>query len=251
MQPPFRLAVKPIAGPPGAGGFAIIIFRVRNQKLRGTNTARGPGTVKRAGVLECAAELFAQRGYRAASLELVADRLGVTRQALYHHFHCKAEILGALFDEHMTKLEAEAREVLPGPANGSGEQFERLVCGHLAVALENPDPVVVLTQEQPELLRLDWLHAGARHREYVQLFVDAFERGAGQGRLHPMDPWIAANTIMAAVNGVCVSRQNDGLTSPDVAEVLPEVVADGILERFVSPVRPCRFGAVNFAAAES
>lgn len=50
-------------------------------------------------VLDAALELFAERGTAATSLQLIADRLGITKAAIYHHFPVKdliiVEVLGA------------------------------------------------------------------------------------------------------------------------------------------------------------
>ncbi len=47
----------------------------------------------RAAILEAARELFAAEGYQGASLERVARRAGVSRQAVYLHFGSKAGLL--------------------------------------------------------------------------------------------------------------------------------------------------------------
>lgn len=44
-------------------------------------------------IQEIALELFAERGYDKTSLKEVADRLNITRPALYYHFKTKEEIL--------------------------------------------------------------------------------------------------------------------------------------------------------------
>lgn len=44
-------------------------------------------------ILEAAAELFAVRGFASASLQNVADQLGITKAALYYHFDSKDDIL--------------------------------------------------------------------------------------------------------------------------------------------------------------
>src|SRR6478672_10570236 len=62
-------------------------------------------------VLDVSLKLFAENGFRQTSLEHVATRLGVTRQALYYHFRSKNAILVALFDEMMTKLESAVANV--------------------------------------------------------------------------------------------------------------------------------------------
>jgi AcrR family transcriptional regulator len=47
-------------------------------------------------ILEIAMELFTQQGYEATSLRQIADRLGVTKAALYYHFQSKDDLLIAL-----------------------------------------------------------------------------------------------------------------------------------------------------------
>ena len=44
-------------------------------------------------ILVEAADLFAKRGFSSASLQDVADRLGITKAALYYHFDSKDDIL--------------------------------------------------------------------------------------------------------------------------------------------------------------
>jgi len=41
-------------------------------------------------ILDVASELFVERGYDATSLREIAERLGVTKAALYYHFASKA-----------------------------------------------------------------------------------------------------------------------------------------------------------------
>jgi TetR/AcrR family transcriptional repressor of mexJK operon len=47
----------------------------------------------RARLIQAAAEVFVEEGYR-ASVERVAARAGVARQTLYNHFPCKADLFG-------------------------------------------------------------------------------------------------------------------------------------------------------------
>ena len=63
------------------------------------------GPVRRAGrprgstrerILDIALELFNEQGYDKTSLREIADRLGTTKAALYHHFQRKQDILFAL-----------------------------------------------------------------------------------------------------------------------------------------------------------
>lgn len=48
---------------------------------------------RREEILEAALELFAERGYRGASLALIAERVGLTQQGLLHYFPTKEKLL--------------------------------------------------------------------------------------------------------------------------------------------------------------
>ncbi len=48
---------------------------------------------RRAEILAAALEIFAERGYRGASLAVVADRVGLTQQGLLHYFPTKDALL--------------------------------------------------------------------------------------------------------------------------------------------------------------
>jgi AcrR family transcriptional regulator len=78
---------------------------------------RPPRRDTRAEILAVGSELFIEQGYEATSLREIAERLGITKAALYYHFSSKDDILRALIEpvgdiigELVDRLEA-ARDV--------------------------------------------------------------------------------------------------------------------------------------------
>ena len=57
-------------------------------------------------ILETALELFAQNGYLGTSMSMIAERLGITKAALYKHYTGKQEILDRIV-ERMNELDRE------------------------------------------------------------------------------------------------------------------------------------------------
>jgi AcrR family transcriptional regulator len=51
-----------------------------------------------------ALELFTEHGYEATSLREIAERLGVTKAALYYHFKTKDEIIDSLVDQRIARI---------------------------------------------------------------------------------------------------------------------------------------------------
>jgi AcrR family transcriptional regulator len=189
--------------------------------------------VTRREVLDLSAKLFAARGYRSTSLELVADQLGVTRQALYYHFKNKGEILGALFEEMMTKLESGVAAVPDDQDVSSSERFVQMLQAHIEVTVANADLVALLLHERPEIAKLKELRAAKRRRDYARLFTETYDQGVAEGALSPMDPWIAVNTLISAINGVSWWYHGEGTSTGsqtvDLKESLLALLSHGFL----------------------
>ena len=64
------------------------------------------GASTRARIQQVALELFSERGYEATSLREIAERLGVTKAALYYHFRTKEDIVQSLFEDQLAELDA-------------------------------------------------------------------------------------------------------------------------------------------------
>lgn len=61
-------------------------------------------------VIDAARELFATHGVSGTSLQMIADRLGVTKAAVYHQFRTKEEIVYAVAEGPLRELEAALDE---------------------------------------------------------------------------------------------------------------------------------------------
>lgn len=84
-------------------------------QIRKTQTERSEAT--RGELIRVARELFTDPGYTETSLDTVAERAGVTKGALYHHFKNKRELFQAVFEQ----LEMEICERVIVAAAGAGD----------------------------------------------------------------------------------------------------------------------------------
>jgi AcrR family transcriptional regulator len=60
----------------------------------------------RARIQQVALELFAEQGYEKTSLREIAERLDVTKAALYYHFKSKEEIVRSLAEDYFGQMDA-------------------------------------------------------------------------------------------------------------------------------------------------
>lgn len=80
-------------------------------------------------VLDAAAEVFGDKGFRAASLNDVADRAGYTIGAVYSNFAGKDELFRALMAERLRLVEADlevAASYGPPPSTDTGSRRQRI-----------------------------------------------------------------------------------------------------------------------------
>ncbi|MEV5436783.1 helix-turn-helix domain-containing protein [Streptomyces sp. NPDC052682] len=71
--------------------------------MDGTRQRRRGNTRQR--IQDVALELFAEQGYEKTSLREIAERLEVTKAALYYHFKTKEEILVSIFEDLSRPIE--------------------------------------------------------------------------------------------------------------------------------------------------
>jgi AcrR family transcriptional regulator len=74
-------------------------------------------------VLEAAVEVFAEKGLQAATMQDVADRMGVAKILIYRLYPSRQALIDALFADMLARVEAEAGR----PWGGYGSSITRLV----------------------------------------------------------------------------------------------------------------------------
>jgi len=184
------------------------------------------GAVTRDEVLDIAAEIFARNGYRATNLTRVAERLNVTRQALYYHFASKSEILAALFNKLMSALEQAATEAAEGVEPSA--RFDAMLRAHMSVIIAKADLAAILLHERAEIARIDGVDAAARRRVYSQQFFDAYAAGADAGTLRELEPRATVNAVLGAVNAVSWwYRPAEHATHDESADALFALLSQG------------------------
>jgi AcrR family transcriptional regulator len=80
-------------------------------------------------VVDAAVELFAEHGVGGTSLQMIADSIGVTKAAVYHQFRTKEEIVMAVAEAELARVEAalEAAEAEPTRAQAREVLVARIV----------------------------------------------------------------------------------------------------------------------------
>lgn len=98
-----------------------------------------------------AAALFAERGYRATSMQEIADRVGITKAALYYHFAAKEDLLRELTAPVLDELEQalNAVEIADDPETVRWRAIEAF----LDVHLRHRDTLLMLVRDMTLLVQ--------------------------------------------------------------------------------------------------
>jgi AcrR family transcriptional regulator len=116
--------------------------------VKGMSTRAAQAERTRQQILETAQRLFAELGYDATSLQMIADEMGLTKAAVYYHFRAKGDILHEAMRPGIQRLGVLLDEV--AAIRGRRARIEHLVNGfvdflvlnrHYAV-MASTDPAV-------------------------------------------------------------------------------------------------------------
>src|SRR6266542_5266526 len=64
----------------------------------------GSATDTRQRFIDVAVRLFTRHSFAGTSLQMIADELGVTKAAVYHHFHTREDLLNAVVEPLLEQL---------------------------------------------------------------------------------------------------------------------------------------------------
>src|SRR3984893_14331611 len=100
----------------------------------------------RARIQQVALELFAEQGYERTSLREIAERLGVTKAALYYHFKSKEDIVRSFTEDYFARLDALIAWGREQPA--TGQTAEELLDRYIAIVMESGEVFRFLERNQ-------------------------------------------------------------------------------------------------------
>lgn len=138
---------------------------------RGMSTRAVQAEQTRQQILETAQRLFAELGYDATSLQMIADEMGLTKAAVYYHFRAKSDILHAAMLPGIQRLGALLDEA--AAIRGRRARIEHLVNGFVDLLVQNRHyAVMASTDPAAKRDKLDEESMTMRRRALTLIFGD-------------------------------------------------------------------------------
>jgi AcrR family transcriptional regulator len=200
----------------------------RHADLRGT---------AREQLLDAAARVFAERGYRGASVEAIAAEAGVTKGALYWNFENKEDLFFSLLEERVdrrVRLLVEQTETVAGE-----DTVPPLVSREISDVVDEQRQMLLLTHEYWSLAARD-PELSARYAERQRSLRELVAHGIvahhdATSVALTADPQELATAVIALANGLAMDRIIDPDSVPDslLGQML-ELIYDGLVLRSAS-----------------
>ncbi|TCP45367.1 TetR family transcriptional regulator [Tamaricihabitans halophyticus] len=186
---------------------------------------------RRAELLAHAAEMFAERGFRATTVRDIADAAGMLSGSLYHHFDSKESMVDEILRGFLDELFGRYQEILAREL-GPRQSLEAIVIASFECIEARRAEVAVYQSEAKYLMRFErFSYLGERNVEFRKMWIGLFEDGVRQGVFRQgMDLELVyrfvRDTVWVAVHWY---RPEGGeLSARAIAEQYLEILLDGI-----------------------
>ena len=225
-------AAPPLEAAPGRGRSRDRARARDRDRSRGLSPARGEaparrragGEFPRGGTREriqsIALELFAEQGYEKTSLREIAERLGVTKAALYYHFRSKEDIVRSFIEDYRAELEqviawGASQPRTPGTRAEILRRYAGIVSEQLAV-------IRFMEQNQAAMHTL-MSDSGARKKMFRDQFMSLCDLLAPPGA--PLADRVRAITAVIAIGMSPMILQREAPSPEDLHDAVLAVAA--------------------------
>ena len=175
-------------------------------------------------VLDAAIRVFAEKGYSSASLQNIADEVGLLKGSLYHYIESKDDVLFEILEGS----HKQALEIMRETDALNLEPVERL--RHYVRSLTT---WYLSHRERASIYFTEWRYLTGEHRDAVQAqrreFLSYFRQILGEAQRRnltraDLNVNIASLYVLSAVNTVPLwFRPSGPITSSDIADEVAEL----------------------------
>jgi AcrR family transcriptional regulator len=190
-------------------------------------------TERRTELLDLAAKMFADRGFRATTVRDIADAAGILSGSLYHHFDSKESMV----DEILTRFQEDlfgCYEEIVAEGKGPRETLEAVVVASFEAIDSNHAEVAIYQNESKYLSQFErFAYLRDRNRQFHKLWAGILTDGVRAGVFRAdLDVELVyrfiRDTVWVAVHWY---RPGGGQPAAEIARQYLGILLDGIATR--------------------
>jgi AcrR family transcriptional regulator len=184
---------------------------------------------QRTAILETAAQLFADHGFRGASMADLAQACGVSKPLLYHYYRDKEQLLFDTADSYMDRL-LEIVEEVRAQRLPPADQLHALIARFMQEYQHSRAKHMVLVQDVKFLGDAQRERVIAKQRQVVEAFAHAIAAVKPRFRRKAMRVPLAM-ILFGMINWTFTWLRADGpLTYASMADIVAEIFLHGAVD---------------------
>lgn len=199
------------------------------------STRRGRPGYDQQGILAVAVAAFNEHGYDATSIGMLAERLGLSKSAIYHHFGSKDEMLDLALDAALGGLEAVVDDPLPATVDRDDSRavarLEHVLRGAVHVLVDQLPAVTLLLRVRgnTDVER----RALTRRRAFDRRITALVSEAQAEGTLRAdIDASVVARLAFGMINSIVEWYRPGGREGADrLADDVVAIALDGLRRR--------------------
>ena len=149
-------------------------------------------------IFEEAARLFQEKGYLAASMRELAQRVGLQVSSLYSHFGSKEELLNKICFDSARAYQEGMKTVEETDASPS-EKIRQLISLHIRIATTDVTSVTIFSDEWRHLSEPYLQEFLTIRKDYERRFSRILQQGIDAGELVEMNVTVCLFTILTSL----------------------------------------------------
>lgn len=158
-------------------------------------------------ILDAAREMFVRLGYEATTMRAIADRIGYTPTAIYHHFRNKEALLTELTTVDFRALQQVFLEI--GEVRDPVERLRRTGQAYIEFGLRHPMQYqLMFMTPHPPVKDPEAIKQGDPSEDAYAFLVQSCTQAIAEGRFRPeyKDPHEVAQMLWSACHGIVSLR---------------------------------------------
>jgi AcrR family transcriptional regulator len=180
-------------------------------------------------ILEVAMKVFRERGYHAASMQEIADAVGMQKGSLYYYISGKQELLFMILDRAIDTITARVEEIYRSDLPPREKLWQAIV-NHVQVVSERQDMLTILLRERHALSQSQQAVIDEKRVAYERLFQRILTEGVRAGEFREMDVKIVSFGILGMCNWLYQWYSPEGrLTAREIGDIFADIVFRGVL----------------------
>ncbi|HEV2232840.1 MAG TPA: TetR/AcrR family transcriptional regulator [Terriglobia bacterium] len=182
-------------------------------------------------ICRIAARVFYEKGYDGASMQEIADAVGLTKAGLYHHIVSKDHLLYEIMNYGMDILQETVLDKIKSIADPR-EKLRQTIIGHIDLIVRARDlEITVILHENRSLKGTLHKKINARKREYIHYLEGLIERVQEQKGGKPLlAPRPAAFALLGIINWLYQWYQPGGpIKQDELAPIYADFFFRGLL----------------------